>query len=154
MMRRMITLAAGLVLAISASAQVHRWTDPSGKVHYGDRPPADAKSEQVKVDTGSYEGPVQVTDWAAIIRRKAPSRAAGPQDVVMYATSRCVHCKRARAYFAQKGIRYTEVDVDASEENRKEFKELGGKGVPLILVGGKQMRGFSEQAFEALLKET
>lgn len=155
MNRWTITLAAGLMLAFAASAQVHKWTDPSGKVHYGDRPPEDAKSEQLKVDTGSYTGPVQVTDWAAIIRRKpANAPAAGSKDVVMYATSRCVHCKRARAYFAEKGIRYTEVDVEASDANRKEFQELGGRGVPLILVGGKSMRGFSEQAFEALLKKT
>ncbi len=154
MKRWMIALAAAMALALSASAQVHKWTDPSGKVHYGDRPPDDTKSEQLKMDVRSYDGPVQVSDWAAIIRKKSASRAAVSQGITMYTTSRCVHCKRARAYFAQKGIRYTEVDVEASEDNRKEFKELGGGGVPLILVGGKSMRGFSEAAIEALLKKS
>lgn len=154
MSRSFVALAAGIALAFAASAQVYKWTDPSGKTHYGDRPPDDAKTEQIKVDIRSYDGPVQVTDWAAIIRKRSLSPPGRAQSITMYSTSWCVHCKRARNYFAEKGIRYNEVDVEASDANRKEFKELGGGGVPLILVGGKSMRGFSEQAIEALLKKS
>jgi len=32
-----------------------------------------------------------------------------------------------------------------------EFKRLGGRGVPLILVGTQKMSGFSEQGLDALL---
>jgi len=150
--RSIVVLVAGLAFALCASAQVFKWTDSTGKVHYGDRPPDDAKTEQVKIDVRSHEGPVKVTDWSAILRRKTPSAAAGAQNITMYSTSWCVHCKRARSYFAEKGIRFNEVDIEASEANKKEFKELGPGGIPLILVGGKAMRGFSEQAIEALLK--
>ena len=99
----------------------------------------------------SYDGPVQVSDWAAIIRKKAPV-AARAQSITMYSTTWCVHCKRARHYFAAHGIAYNEVDVEATEAGKREFKELGGGGVPLILVGDKAMRGFDEQRMKALLK--
>jgi hypothetical protein len=43
-----IALAA---LAAVAAAEVHRWTDAEGRVHYGDRPPAGSQS--VPVTTGA-----------------------------------------------------------------------------------------------------
>ena len=153
MRRSIIVLAFATALAFSAAAQVYKWTDPTGKVHYGDRPPDDTKTEQIKVDVRSHEGPVEVTDWAAILRKRSYTPPAA-QGITMYSTSWCVHCKHARNYFKEKGIRYNDVDIEASDANKKEFKEFGGGGVPLILVGDKAMRGFNPQKFEALMKKS
>jgi glutaredoxin len=151
---RVLLVVAFAVSFATAQAQVYKWTDPSGKVHYGDQPPAEAKTEKVKVDIQSYDGPAQVSNWADIIRRKVPPGATGSAgDITMYSTSWCVHCKRARNYFAANNIRYRDIDVESSESNRKEWKDLGGKGVPLIFVGEKMMRGFSEEAMAALLRK-
>ena len=149
-MRAILAFILGASLA-TAHAQVYKWTDPSGKVHYGDRPPAEAKTEKVKIDIQSYDGPPQVTNWADVIRRKVPS-GAGQRDITMYSTAWCVHCKRARNYFAANNIRYRDIDVESSESNRREWKDLGGRGVPLIFVGEKMMRGFGEEAMAALIK--
>ena len=140
------------ILASAALAQVYKWTDSNGKTHYGDSPPDAAQSQKLKIDVRSYEGPAQVVDWAAILRKKSPASAAPrSQSITMYSTSWCPHCKRARAYFAERGIAYDEIDVEASEKNGREFKELGGGGVPLIVVGGKAMRGFDPKRMDALL---
>lgn len=80
---------------------------------------------------------------------RTQAAAAGP--VVMYATSWCPYCAKARAYFGRKGIAYTEYDVEKSPTANAEFKRLGGRGVPLILVGREKMSGFSEEGFDALL---
>jgi len=56
----MVARAAGTALAFSVSAQVYKWTDLAGKVHYGDRPPDDATSEQVRrrsIREGGCAGP-------------------------------------------------------------------------------------------------
>ncbi|HYD06851.1 MAG TPA: glutaredoxin family protein, partial [Reyranella sp.] len=73
---------------------------------------------------------------------------------VMYATAWCSYCAKARAYFARRGIRYIEHDVEKSASATAEFRKLGGKGVPLIVHNGEIMRGFSEASFEALLAGT
>ena len=101
----MLAILALIVVALlgTAHAQVYKWTDPSGKVHYGDRPPAEAKTEKVKIEIQSYDGPAQVTNWADVIRRKIPP-GAGSSDITMYSTTWCVHCKRARNYFAAKMV--------------------------------------------------
>lgn len=81
----------------------------------------------------------------------APARAETTPQVVMYATSWCPYCAKARAYFARAGIAYVEHDVEKSASANAEFKRLGGRGVPLILVGRERMNGFSEQGFEDML---
>jgi glutaredoxin len=78
-------------------------------------------------------------------------RAEDTPAVVMYATSWCPYCAKARAYFAQGGIAYVEHDVEKSAHARAEFKRLGGHAVPLIVVGREKMNGFSEVGFEFLL---
>ena len=140
-------LAGGL--ALPGAAQVYKWTDRDGRVHFGDRPPPEAEAEELKIR--SHEGAAEVKDWSAVIRGKRPPNAS-PQQVTMYSTQWCGVCKRARAYFAANGIRHTEIDVEQSEAGRLEFREMGGRGVPLILVGGKVMRGFSPEGFERLRK--
>lgn len=90
----------------------------------------------------------------------APSAATAPAPqaqpaaavpVVMYATAWCPYCAKARAYFESTGTAYTEHDIEHSADARAEFKRLGGRGVPLILVGNEKMAGFSELAFESLV---
>ena len=151
-MRRFLFIALALACGL-ATAQVYKWTDPSGKVHYGDSPPAETKTEQLRIQIPSYDGPVKVQDWSGVIRRKYVSSIPDrPKHVTMYSTAWCVHCKNARNYFASQGISFTEVDVEKSEEGRKEFQSFTGSGVPLIVVGSKTMRGFSASAFESMRK--
>jgi glutaredoxin len=145
-MNRMFVLAA-LLLALPATAQVYKWTDPGGKVHYGDSPPEDAKKQELRIRIPSYDGPVQVRDWSAVLGTR-PAVAAGA--VTMYSTEWCGHCKNARKYFAANGISYREIDVEKSDAAAREFRSLGGNGVPLILVGRKAMSGFDPGSFEAL----
>ena len=78
-------------------------------------------------------------------------QAKSAKRIVLYTTSTCGACKVAKSYFAQKGINYQEIDVTKSSEGAAEFKRLGGRGVPLILVGDKRMEGFNSQALEAML---
>ncbi|HYC37366.1 MAG TPA: glutaredoxin domain-containing protein [Usitatibacter sp.] len=142
-------LALMLVAALPAVAQVYKWTDSKGRTQYGDKPPDDVKTQELRIP--SYDGPVEVRDWAGVLHGKTTAGAGA--GVTMYSTSWCGYCKRARDYFTAKGIRFTEIDVEKSTEGNRRFKELGGKGVPLILAGGKVMRGFSVERFEAMQRK-
>ena len=155
-MRRMKTpllLAALLVLALPAGGQVYKWTDSSGKLNYSDKPPADAKASELKVDAvGSYEGPPQVDKWASVIRGSAASRPPDAKTLTMYSTTWCGYCKKARAYLAANSIPYKEIDIEATPENRAQFKAYGGKGVPMFILGEQRLRGFNEAKIGEFLK--
>ena len=45
-MRHPMILAAVLLLSLTAQAQVYKWTDSDGKIHYGNQPPAEGQPAQ------------------------------------------------------------------------------------------------------------
>ncbi len=87
----------------------------------------------------------------ARLRAAAPGGKAGSKQVIMYTTSHCPACKAAKQYMAQKGIRYQEIDVEASREANEAFQKTGARGVPLIMVGDKKMEGFNSQELDRML---
>jgi glutaredoxin len=79
--------------------------------------------------------------------RKPVATANGAQpEVVMYSTSWCGYCAKARAFFAQHKIDYLELDVEKDQEAAQINRRLGGGGVPTIMVGDTVINGFNEQA--------
>lgn len=64
--------------------------------------------------------------------------------VVMYATTTCPYCAKARALFAEQGVAYTEYQIDKSEAANAEFTAKGGIGVPLLYIGERRVDGFRE----------
>ena len=77
--------------------------------------------------------------------------AAGQPEVVLYATDWCGYCKATRAFFQANDIRYVEYDIEKSSEAYKQHKKLGGRGVPLIVVGEEVIGGYNEAALRQLL---
>lgn len=73
--------------------------------------------------------------------------------VVLYGTATCPYCTQARAHLRARKIPFADLDVDTSEKGRRDFARLGGKGVPLILVGERRMAGFNKAALDAALAE-
>ncbi|MGQ0578737.1 MAG: DUF4124 domain-containing protein [Betaproteobacteria bacterium] len=59
-MRKRLILAALLALAPAAVADVFKWVDRSGGVHYGDTPPANARSRSVDLHFARSATPTEV----------------------------------------------------------------------------------------------
>ena len=73
------------------------------------------------------------------------------QEVVMYGVPDCGYCRQARQYFEDHDVDYVEYNINKSSKRMKEFRRLGGRGAPLILIDGKKIQGFKPQAIEAAL---
>jgi glutaredoxin len=134
-----------LIAPLPASADVYKWTDAQHRVHYSDSPPPEAKAQQVKLKINSIQGPAVVSTL-----RDAPA-AKAKDKVRIYTAAWCGYCKKAKAHLAAKGVPYDEVDVEASERGHSEFAQLGGRGVPVILVGNQRMDGFEAGRLDAML---
>jgi glutaredoxin len=106
--------------------------------------------------------PLTLADKAMVSLGGAPmprnnAAASGGQvrqakNVVIYTTSHCHYCVKAKEYFAKKGIRYREIDIERSMSGEAEFKKLGGSGVPLIVVGSTTLKGFNAQKLDRLFE--
>ena len=133
-MRIIVLVIALVVSALGIAQPVFKWTDAQGVVHYGDEPPVDAKAQEVHIEAA----PARVAG--------STSAQAGPLDIVMYARADCGYCAKARRYFAERGIRYVEKDVQRNAQTTAEWKSLGGVGVPLFVINGEVSSGFDPQS--------
>jgi len=64
-------------------------------------------------------------------------------DVILYATSWCGYCAKMRDFLKKQGIPYIEFDIEKSKKAYSEYKSLGGRGVPLVLVKGVIVSGYN-----------
>ena len=72
--------------------------------------------------------------------------------VIIYSTPACGHCKRAKAYFEEKKIEYTDIDVSRDRIKAQEMVQKSGQmGVPVIEIGEKILIGFDPIAVEEAL---
>lgn len=151
----MIMLAPNAVFS-----EIYKWTDKEGNVHFSDKPVNNkAKPVTLKSTVNAYKPSAAIPEFkytpSKKIAKKNPAsglQKLNPGQVVMYSTTWCGFCKKAKAYFRKKGIAYSEHDIEKSPQARKEYNTLGGGGVPLILIGKRQgnrkMSGFSVATFE------
>lgn len=57
--RLLLSVSLALLLIGPASAELYKWTDKDGKVHFGDCPPADCEAEVVEVQPAPSESAVE-----------------------------------------------------------------------------------------------
>ena len=75
------------------------------------------------------------------------------EDVVMYSTSWCPYCRKARRFFRQANIPYTEYDVEKSARAYEEYQRISGRGVPVIVIGDQVIQGFNKPAIKSALAQ-
>jgi glutaredoxin len=138
-----------LVLLVSiGSAQadtLYRWQDKEGKVHYGDRPAADAvdaESKRFAAPATAGEG-----DLPYSVRK-----AMQDFPVTLYVTPSCGdYCVQARAFLNKRGVPFSEKNV-ASKEEIEEFKRItSGEAVPTLIVGKSILKGYESGQWNAEL---
>lgn len=142
--------STGLIAFIQPAhtADIYKWTDEQGHIHFGDRPPAKSNPEKVEVKINSYESVdvIYSPDWFY----HTEDNNSAKHSVVMYSTQWCKYCKKARRYFKDNNIAFTEYDVEKSEKGKQDYKRLGAKGVPIIMIGERRMNGFSIKKFKSI----
>ncbi|MGD8542369.1 MAG: glutaredoxin domain-containing protein [Desulfobacteraceae bacterium] len=167
-MKRIVKTAWPLLLAVllcgPSWADMFVWKDAQGVKHYGDAPPQVLEDQNSLEVRRAYRRQLETRQQEAVAakvsRRSdfftgggAPNgtRPADGARVVMFSAPGCGYCVKAREYFNQNGVAFEELDVSASEDARRRFQDLGGRGVPLILIGDRQISGFDPQAIQAAL---
>jgi len=134
-----------LLITQNTFSQIYKWTDKDGNIKFSDRKPQQAqKVKEVKLKINTVKVPKLHDDSTT------QDYASTNNKIIMYSASWCGVCKTAKSYFNSKGIPYKEYDVETSVKGRKDFKRLGGRGVPLILIGKKRMDGFDRSFFDKL----
>ena len=136
-----------LLTASVAQAQMYKWKDDKGVVHFTDTPPpATAKKSEMKNYNTAGTGGVELPSELAEVVRARP--------VVLYTSGNCGSgCDKARSMLAARGIPYREKTVNTPEDFEV-MKKAGSEGqVPFLLIGRSRQIGFEQGAWDGALTE-
>jgi glutaredoxin len=75
----------------------------------------------------------------------------GDAPVVLLSTSTCGYCKRLRADLRQWGVDFDDIDVESNEAGERAYREVNGRGVPILVIGDSVLHGYSPKRSRALL---
>lgn len=97
---------------------------------------------------------IEVIEWGSGIESNVADKSDAQVDI--YVTSWCPYCKRAIAYLNAKGVKYNEYDIenDSNAAARKKALAPNYNGIPLAVIYGKTIMGFSEAKYAAALENT
>lgn len=86
--------------------------------------------------------------------RQAPADIASKyaDNAILYSTSWCGYCEKTRKLMDKNNIDYVEFDIEHSKEAKAEFDQLGGRGIPLVLIDGRVVEGYAPKAVLELAK--
>lgn len=73
--------------------------------------------------------------------------------VTMYSTDWCRYCAKTREFMKQNQIAYKDFDIEKDSQAQREYKALGGGGVPLLVVNQKVIRGYSPALITEYLEQ-
>ena len=72
-------------------------------------------------------------------------------NVTIYTSNSCSYCVAAKDYLKEKGVEYSEKNIQTDATARKELMQKGHMGVPVIIVDGEEIVGFDKARLEELL---
>jgi glutaredoxin len=86
--------------------------------------------------------------------RRDPTRAYGAIDVILYETSWCPYCIKARELLKDMGVSLVEYDVEKDRARQVEMikKSGGSRGVPVIDVEGIIIRGYDPDEIKTVIE--
>jgi glutaredoxin len=156
-------LSLSVLPAAPAAAEIYKWVDAQGGVHFQDHPPAGDVA-----DLGVTESsPVRPRELATAPPAAGAAEQAAPGktlseappaprktvSVELYTVSWCPWCRKAREFFRAQGVPFADYDIEKDAAAAARRVDLDPrKGVPFAVVNGVKIRGYSPEAYSRALK--
>ncbi len=151
-----------LLLSLGCSAgTVYKSRGVDGRTVYSDQPVANAKDEKALSfsDAPATPLPDSVMRYRESLQktmqtRLSEARSAPASVPRLFSAEWCGYCRKAKAYLAEKGIAYEELDIDTEAGMRGMIEAGGGgKGIPLLLWRGQKVVGFSTANYDRVFNK-
>lgn len=75
------------------------------------------------------------------------------KNVIVYSSNTCPYCTLAKDYLEEKGVEYTEKNVQTDKVARQELMAMGHMGVPVLVIEGEEIVGFDKDKIDQLLSK-
>jgi glutaredoxin 3 len=75
--------------------------------------------------------------------------------VLVFSTSTCSWCRRAKRYLKVRGVPFKEINVERDADAAREIvRKTGQTGVPVIKIGSRWIVGFDKEQIDRELART
>jgi glutaredoxin len=88
---------------------------------------------------------------AAAVAIPSPETTLAFGQPILFVSGSCDACNQAKKFLEKNKIAYRLMDVDTADGRRARNEVGNGKDVPYLLVNGKRLKGFSQEAYEIAL---
>lgn len=155
-------IAAGVFASqVLAADTVYKAIGPDGSVIYSDKPPVVGSADKLEFhNLPASPLPESVLKFRAQIEKTLKARMESLQpprgmEVRLFTAKWCPHCRRAKSYMRQRGIVFTEYDIE-TPDGMAAFVQVSesGKSVPLLVTSSGRLLGYSEMGYDRLLQGT
>ena len=119
-----------------------RWRSRVGFVEMDSPPPL---SPAMAEETRDRRYAAVADKYRKLTPAKMPSR------IVLYSADWCGWCQKAKQHLDRKGINYEVRDIDRPENLAELVAKTGQKGIPVLDVGGRVVKGFSPGRYDELI---
>jgi glutaredoxin len=142
-------------------ADYYKWEDEDGALHVTDYPPPKESAKNTKVHQFEPE-PVKDTPVANQTKPESSkptsladeSKKNTKNEVILYSTSWCPYCQKARDYFNSRNISFTDYDIEKDPAAAERKRQLDtGSGVPFAIINGEKIHGYSAEAYDKALQK-
>lgn len=159
-----------VILPSQGVAEMYKWVDEKGIIHFQDYKPSNLKPS-TKVETltnkqlefNNYVKSPKESAYKSLYHSLAidgekkdtrKSKYDRNQEVELYITSWCGYCKKARSFLNAREIEFKEYDIEKDKSAAKRHRKLNRRGgIPVAVINGKKIIGFSEASYESALKK-
>lgn len=148
------------VLAAPAGAGDYwRYSDASGTVRFVDdveRVPAALRSSARRISMAGNDAPTLNRSRAVPPPARRTDYDTEPAidrgEVVVYTAPWCGWCRKTLAWLDERGVSYTNKDIEAEPRHRQELIEKTGRtSIPVVEMRGELIRGFRPSRMNELL---
>jgi len=74
------------------------------------------------------------------------------KKVILFSSSSCPWCSRAKNYLLQKGVKVKEIKVDKDPDAARDVVRMTGQmSVPVLLIGRVKITGFDKAKIDRVL---
>jgi len=142
-----------------ASAEVYRYTDNQGQLHFVDDIAKVPKKYRKQLVNQKPAAEISIMETPPALKGKSQeSDSVQPQakqavssGVEVFVTSSCGYCRKMLRFLNEKGIPYKVRDIEQDNEAARTFRQLGGRGVPVTRIGTRVINGYNPQAVMAAI---
>lgn len=160
--RLFLALVILMVSPAICAGDIYKWVDENGVMHYTDTAPSD-ESEWEQEGTSSRDGqgnsnnPLRNYDPEVVSEilneindDDEPAVEETKREIVveLYVTSLCQYCKKAKAFFNSRGIKFIEYNIEEDQKAAERLSSLTeSKAVPFAVINGHHIKGYSASAY-------